>query len=101
MSIIQTKDYHQTPIFLVKTKLALIITAAAVIFLTPFSINHFSEGRLLLGLSSLAIVLISALNMWNCILKRYQPQLIVFGLAPCIILSLLLVFQELGTEAMM
>lgn len=101
MSILQTKDHHKTPIFLVKTKLALIITAVAVIFLTPFSINHFSEGRLFLGLSSLAIVLISALNMWNCILKRYQPQLIVFGLAPCIIISLLLVFQELGTEAMM
>lgn len=99
MKNMETNGANTSPIFLMKT--ALIISAVAVILLTPFSIIHFIEGRVLLGLSSFAIVIISALNTWNCIYKHYQPLLILYGLVPCIIMSLILIFRELGIEGML
>lgn len=80
--------------FLVKS--ALVITAVAVILLTPFSINNFIQGRTFLGLGSLAIIILCAINTWNCIHNRYQPLVILLGLAPCIIIFLMFAFRELG-----
>ena len=75
---------------------ALVITAAGVVLLTPFSINNFVQGRALLGVGSLIIVILCAINIWNCLNDRYQPLVILLGLAPCIIIFLLFAFQEIG-----
>lgn len=99
MENIYTQGQRKSPIFLVKT--ALVITSIAVVLLAPFSFLHFQEGRNLLGFVSLSIVLFCAINSWNCLHNRYQPLLILLGLVPCILISLVLLFRELGVEGML
>jgi diguanylate cyclase (GGDEF)-like protein len=77
-------------------KSALLITAVAAIALTPFTINNFIQGRTMLGAGTSTIVLICAINTWNCLHNRYQPLIISLGLVPCIIFSTIFAFQELG-----
>ena len=75
---------------------ALVITAAGVVLLTPFSINNFVQGRALLGVGSLIIVILCAINTWNCWRGRYEPLVILLGLAPCIIIFLLFALRDIG-----
>lgn len=80
--------------FLVKA--ALFITGVAVVALTPISINNFVQGRLLLGVGSGCVVLLCAINTWNCLRNRYQPLLILFGLVPVVAVFLWFAFEQLG-----
>ena len=82
------------PQFLVTS--TLVITATGLVLLTPFSINNFVQGRALLGVGSLIIVSLCAINTWNCLHNRYQPLVILLGLAPCMILFLMFAFREIG-----
>lgn len=85
---------EKSSVFLVKS--ALVITAVGAILLTPFAINNFIQERTLLGFGSLTIVILCVINTWNCIYSRYQPLIILLGLAPCIIIFLIFAFRELG-----
>jgi diguanylate cyclase (GGDEF)-like protein len=87
-------EAEKSPIFLVKS--ALVITAVATILLTPFSINNFIQGRTLLGLGSLVVIILCAINTWNCARDRYRPLFILLSLAPFIIIFLIFAFRELG-----
>ncbi|MFW5440197.1 MAG: GGDEF domain-containing protein [Methylophilaceae bacterium] len=89
-----TEEAGQPTDFLIKS--ALIITAVAAIALTPFTINNFIQGRTILGVGTSTIVLLCAINTWNCLRNRYQPLIISLGLVPCIIFFLIFAFQELG-----
>jgi len=80
--------------FLVTSALA--ITSAGVVLLTPFGINNFVQGRVLLGVGSLIIVILCAINTWNCLRNRYEPLVILLGLVPCIIFFLVLAIREIG-----
>lgn len=85
---------EKSSVFLVKS--ALVITAVGAILLTPFAINNFIQERTLLGFGSLTIVILCVINTWNCIYSRYQPLIILLGLAPCIVIFLIFAFRELG-----
>jgi diguanylate cyclase (GGDEF)-like protein len=75
---------------------ALLITGAGVVLLTPFGINNFLQGRALLGVGSLIIVGLCAINTWNCWRDQYEPLVILLSLTPCIILFLAFALCELG-----
>ena len=88
------EEAAQSTDFLVKS--ALIITAVAAIVLTPFTINNFIQGRTMLGVGTSTIVLLCAINTWNCLRNRYQPLVISLGLVPCTIFFLIFAFREIG-----
>jgi diguanylate cyclase (GGDEF)-like protein len=77
-------------------KSALVISVVAVVLLTPFSINNFYQGRIALGIGSLAIVILCSINAWNCLKNRYKPLIVFLGLVPCIIFVLVFAFREQG-----
>jgi hypothetical protein len=89
---LQTID--STPDFRVKTTLG--VAVIALIILTPFSINNFIQGRLILGIGSLAIVAACAVNAWYCARNRYHPSLAFWGLVPTISLFLVFALREQG-----
>lgn len=71
-------------------KTTLWIAVAGLVILTPFSINNFIQGRLLLGLGSVAIVIILAINAWYIRQGRNYEIMILVGLVPAIIFFLLI-----------
>jgi diguanylate cyclase (GGDEF)-like protein len=79
-----------------RLKSTLGVAVIALFILAPFSINNFIQGRLLLGLGSLAVVILCAVNAWQSVLKRYQPSLILWGLVPTITLFLVLALRQQG-----
>ena len=61
------------------------LASAAVIFLTPFSINNFIQGRGLLGLGSAFIVLTMAYTAWQIKTSREDCH----GLSSVLVLSII------------
>ena len=72
------------------------LACVAFVLLTPFAINNLIQGRLIIGVVSLGVVVISVLNAWIIILGRFRPLFVFLGLAPFIICSLVLATHELG-----
>jgi len=69
----------------------------ALFLLTPFSVNNFVNGRLLLGVGSLVIVIALAVNAWTVARSgRYYPEVSLYGLMPAIIFFLTLSIQRQG-----
>ncbi|MGB5974558.1 MAG: GGDEF domain-containing protein [Nodosilinea sp.] len=64
------------------------IGLTALGLLIPFSINHFIQGRLLVGAALLAVVAILMFNAWSVKQGRYYPLLTLFGLVPAILFFL-------------
>lgn len=79
-----------------RVKATLGVAAAALLLLTPFAINNFIQGRYLLGVGSLVIVFMLAVNAFNIRRGRYYPLLTLVGLVPGIILFLVLAYREQG-----
>lgn len=48
---------------------------AALILLPPFSINNFVQGRQIIGIASLAVILAGAHNVWGILNGRFRPAL--------------------------
>jgi hypothetical protein len=69
---------------------------AGAALLAPFTINHFRLGRILLGMGTLAIVLVLAAMAWYGKRERYLPWLVFTGLTPAILLFLGLSFRDQG-----
>jgi diguanylate cyclase (GGDEF)-like protein len=79
-----------------RIKATLGVTIIALCILTPFSLNNFLQGRFELGIGSVCILILCAVNAWNCFQNRYRPLLILFGLVPAVTLFLFFAFQEQG-----
>ena len=77
-----------------------VINSIVVIILTPFTINHFIQGRYSLALITLLTVVLCTINAWNCAHKRYQPLVIFLGLVPSIAISLVYTLYGLGVAGM-
>ncbi|WP_417551090.1 GGDEF domain-containing protein [Methylophaga sp.] len=79
-------------------RVKIIVGVALVVFVLvmPFSIYNFFLQRYILGIGTLLIVFLMAINAWNCWHGRYYPLLILVGLAPIIILFLGLAFYQQG-----
>lgn len=89
MHAIQFPDYMN--------KLLMGLAVLSILLLTPFAINNFVQGRLLLGLGSASIVLIFALNAWSITqYERYYPTLILFGIVPAILFFLTVSLRSQG-----
>ena len=89
----QTENPGQPSDFLRKSTLGVAITA--LIFLTPFSINNFFQGRYVLGGGSLAIVIMLAVNAWSTSRGRYHPAFML-SLIPAILFFLVIAFRKQG-----
>ncbi|PZD72425.1 putative diguanylate cyclase AdrA [Acaryochloris thomasi RCC1774] len=86
---------QQTPDFLRKSSLALAIVC--LVFLTPFAINNFIQGRLLLGTGSLALIAILIFNTWTITrYNRYYDSLTLLGLVPAILFFLVTSLRSQG-----
>jgi diguanylate cyclase (GGDEF)-like protein len=79
-----------------RLKSTLGVALIALFILTPFSINNFIQGRYLLGIGSSAIVILCAVNAWNCFRDNYRPALIFWVLVPVITLFLVLALRQQG-----
>ena len=79
-----------------RMKSTLGVAIIALFLLTPFAVNNFIQGRFLLGIGSLGVVVICAVNAWNSFRHRYYPSLILYGLVPAIIIFMVLAFLEQG-----
>ncbi|MCL5974977.1 MAG: GGDEF domain-containing protein [Gammaproteobacteria bacterium] len=66
----------------VRVKTIVGVAFVVFVFLMPFSIYNFYLERYILGIGSLSVVLLMAINAWNCWHGRYYPLLILVGLAP-------------------
>lgn len=74
----------------------LALAIAALLILTPFSINNFIHGRNILGAGSLGIVALVAYNCWNAYKDRYSSMFILISLVPAIIFFLLIAINQQG-----
>ncbi|RKZ47710.1 MAG: hypothetical protein DRQ58_06075 [Gammaproteobacteria bacterium] len=79
-----------------RIKATLGVTIIALCILTPFSINNFLQARFTLGMGSTSILILCAVNAWNCVQNRYRPSLILYGIVPAVTLFLFFSFQEQG-----
>ncbi len=79
-----------------RIKATLGVTIIALCILTPFSINNFLQARFTLGMGSTFILILCAVNAWNCVQNRYRPSLILYGIVPAVTLFLFFAFQEQG-----
>jgi GGDEF domain-containing protein len=72
------------------------VAVVALILLTPFAVNNFYQGRYLLGVGSLAIVALLAVNAWTTSRGRYHASLVLVGLLPAVIFFLMVAFRQQG-----
>ena len=79
--------------FLRKSTMGVAVTA--LIFLTPFAINNFFQGRLILGSGSLAIVFVLAANAWSTSRGRYHP-VFALSIVPFTLFFLIIAFRKQG-----
>lgn len=79
-----------------RVKATLGVAVAGLLFLTPFAINNFIQGRALLGVGSLAIVGVLAISAWGTHRGRYLPWLTFFALVPAIVFFLFVAYSRQG-----
>jgi len=79
-----------------RRKTTLGVALVGLLFLTPFAINNFFQGRHFLGAGSLAIVAILAVNAWGISRGRYYPSLTSLVLVPAILFFLVLSVRTQG-----
>lgn len=80
--------------FRVQTTFGVAITS--LVLLSPFSISQFHQGHTILGIGSLIIIVIFAINAWSCKRGNYNPILTFTALVPAIILFLVYAFHKVG-----
>lgn len=75
---------------------SLAVALTGVFIMAPFAVNHFIQGRTLLGMGSSAIVVILMINAWY--LNRGRPTwaLVLYGLVPAILFFILQSFLVQG-----
>lgn len=90
----KSEQFADNSDFLRKSTLG--VALASLLVLTPFSINNFFNDRFLLGVGSLAIVAILAINAWSITRGRYHSYLILLVLVPVVTFFLILALQQQG-----
>jgi len=93
------KDFlkEQTSMPETMNRLVLGIAIACVVLMTPFVINDFIQGRIIIGLFATVIVAVFSLNAWSISKdKRYYPNIILLGLVPATIFFLTMSIQKQG-----
>lgn len=75
-------------------KSTLFLAWAGLVILTPFAVNNFIQGRYVLGIGSLVIIGILAINAWGFRHGRDYHYLILLGLVPAIIFFLVMSIQK-------
>jgi diguanylate cyclase (GGDEF)-like protein len=69
---------------------------AGVLLLTPFTVNHLAQGRLMLAGGTGIIVVVMVAMAWVGSRGRYLPALVFFGFTPAVIVFLVLSLLEQG-----
>jgi diguanylate cyclase (GGDEF)-like protein len=69
---------------------------AGVVLLTPFTLNHLAQGRMLLGFGTGIIVAVMIAMAWVGGRGRYWPWLVFLGFVPAVMVFLVLSFREQG-----
>ncbi|MCG6873637.1 MAG: GGDEF domain-containing protein [Betaproteobacteria bacterium] len=72
------------------------VALAALVLLTPFSLNNFYQGRYILGAGSLAIVAILAASAWGVSRGRDYSSLTLLGLVPAVVFFLAFALRKQG-----
>lgn len=72
------------------------ICCAALVLLTPFSINNLMQGRFILGTVSLGVSVVSAFIVSSILMGRFRPMFVFVGLEPIVISTLILAIYKLG-----
>lgn len=75
------------------------VAYAAIILLIPFAINHFFQGRILLGVACSVIVCIFTINAVSSARGRPLPLLLLLGFVPILLALLTLSFYRQGIVA--
>lgn len=88
------RESNDAPDFRRMAKMALAVVC--LVILTPFSVNNFLQGRVLLGGGSLAIVAIMAYDGWSVARGRGSSWVTLLGLVPAILFFLSLALQKQG-----
>jgi diguanylate cyclase (GGDEF)-like protein len=70
------------------------VAVAALILLTPFALNNFSQGRFWLGLGSLLVIGIVAASARSILRGTYRPLLTFSVLVPAIIVFLAMAIRR-------
>lgn len=80
----------------IRVKTTVGVAFVVLVILLPFSIYNFFLERYILGVGSLSVVVIMAINAWNGWHGRYYPSLILLGLAPVSVFFLGFTIYQLG-----
>ncbi len=75
------------------------LAIAAIFLLSPFAINNFFQQRFILGVGSLIIVGILALNAWSISRGRFSEALLFYGLVPVQLIFITIGFKNQGIIA--
>lgn len=87
----------QYPDFLRKSTMG--VSLISIILVAPFAINHLIQGRALLGVFGLCIVLLCASTAWFCFHGNYFRAISVYGLTPMITVTIALAIYVQGAPA--
>ena len=90
----QLDENLDLPDFMVKSTLGVTLTTTVV--LTPFVINNFIQGRVLLGMLTFAILVLCAVNAWFGFRGKYHAELNLFAVAPVLTVAIVLAVHGLG-----
>lgn len=77
------------------------LAAAALLMLTPFAINNFIQGRILLGFGSAAIVIVMAANAWILKGNRLSTLLNSIVVVPAMLIFISMSIQHQGVIGVM
>ena len=89
-------EKHSEPITDFRKQSILGVAASALFLLSPFAINNWLQGRYLLGVGSLAVVLILAANCWAVYRNRYYPNIVFLSITPIVIFFLDMALRKQG-----
>lgn len=72
------------------------VAVIGAVILIPFSINNFLNKLPLLGLGSMAIIMLLLFNAWSINRGRYYQGLVFYILVPSILIFMFLTFRQQG-----
>lgn len=92
----QTGNTPDIPEFLVKSTLG--IALVSIFIVTPFTINNFVQGRNTLGLITLMITILCAIDARLCYRGFYHRGINLYGIAPAITIGTAFGLYQLGVS---
>jgi len=79
-----------------RRKATLGVALIAFVFVAPFTVNNFIQGRHSLGVWSALVLVILAANAWTIVRGHFSPALTLFGLVPAMIFFLTVALSDQG-----